>query len=138
MKNELLEKIEQLGGIKSDFNILVSIADFFDGNMVEGSFAANACDIDFDANEFYFTFKQIKALNNIQDVWIMITDIDEEWPYSDTALIAVSKDTSEEDVNKWFGKGFPSEIREVNLKKEKSIHIPYLKDGYKLLSLWWD
>ncbi|MBU5484350.1 hypothetical protein KQI86_08415 [Clostridium sp. MSJ-11] len=105
-----MEKIEQLGGMKSDFDI----------------------------NEFYLIFKQIKALNNVQDVWITITDIDEEWLYSDTALIAVSKDTSEEDVNKWFGKGFPSEIREVNLEKEKSIHIPYLKDDYKLLSLWWD
>lgn len=138
MKEKLLEKIEQLGGMKSNIDILVSIEDFFEGNNLDGSFAANACDIDFDINEFYSAFKKIKSMYNVQDVWIMITDIDEEWPYSDTALIAISTDINIEDISNLFGKGFPSEIREVDLENEKSIRVPNLKADYKLLCLWWD
>ncbi|WP_160680566.1 hypothetical protein [Clostridium sp. C8-1-8] len=138
MKNKLLDKIEQLGGMNSTHDILVSIDDFFEGNTIEYSFAANACDTDFNVNEFYNIFKKIKDFDTVQDIWIMITDVDEEWPYSDTAFIALNNIIQESDINEWLGKGYPSEIREVNLKDEPSIPIPYLKDGYKLLSLWWD
>ncbi|GFZ30401.1 hypothetical protein CSC2_09270 [Clostridium zeae] len=123
--------------MESDIDILVSIEDFFEGNTIEYSFAANACDEDFNVNEFYVAFKKIKSLDNVQDIWIMITDIDEQWPYSDTALIAVSSDIEEACVNECFGQ-VPPEVRELNLTDEPSLPIPYLNDGYKLLSLWWD
>ena len=138
MKNELLAKIEQLGGMSKDYDILVSIDDFFQGNTIEYSFAANACSTDFNVSEFYNIFKKINNLDTVQDMWILITDMDEEWPYSDTALIALSNDIQEANIKEWLGNGCPSEIRELNLSCESSIHIPYLRDGYKLLSLWWD
>jgi len=138
MKEELINKIDQLGGMSSKFDILVSIDDFFEANDICGSFAANACDTNLDVKEFYSIFKMIEAMDKVQEVWIMITDIDEEWPYSDTALIALSSEISNEEVNKWFGDGFPNEIQVLDIEKEKTICIPNLKEGYKLLYLWWD
>lgn len=116
---------------KIDNDQKIYIEDFFEGNHVQGSFAANACSDEIDVEEFYKIFKDIKNKENVKELYIEICDVDieEEWPYSDTAFIVTS--ANEEEINNWFGDVCPSEINEhVSLKE--------LEDGYKLYCLWWD
>lgn len=123
------EKKSLLNKIDNDEQI--SIEDFFEGNYVQGSFAANACTNEIDVEEFYKIFKDIKTKENVKELYIEICDVgvEEEWPYSDTAFIVTS--ANEEEINNWFGDAYPSEINEhVSLKE--------LEDGYKLYCLWWD
>lgn len=122
-KKSLLKKIEN--------DEKISVKDFFEGNYVEGSFATNACTNEFDVREFYDVFKEIEKKENVKEVYIEICDIDieEEWPYSDTAFVVTTAD--EEEIKDWFKDAFPSEIDEhVSIKK--------LENGYKLYCLWWD
>lgn len=123
------EKKALLNKIDNDQKIYIE--DFFEGNHVQGSFAANACSDEIDVEEFYKIFKDIKNKENVKELYIEICDVDieEEWPYSDTAFIVTS--ANEEEINNWFGDVCPSEINEhVSLKE--------LEDGYKLYCLWWD
>lgn len=138
VKKDLLEKIEKQGGFRPPYNrdILVSVEDFFEDNNVIGSFAANACTKNLDVHEFYEILKNIKTKENVQDIWIVICDIDEEWPYSDT--IYISTTASGDDIYEWFGDGFPSEVWEVNSKENILTEIPQLRTEFKLFGVWWD
>lgn len=138
MKEDLFSKIEQLGGMDKDFHILVSVDDFFKDNNVQGSFAANACEVDFDFKEFSLKFKEMEGMSTVQGVWIDIIDIDDDWAYSDTALVAIDASISDEAISNLFSKGAPSEISEVDFDYKQVYRIPSLMDGYKLLLLWWD
>lgn len=138
MKKDLLEKIEKQGGFKPPYSrdILVSIEDFFEGNNAAGSFAANACTENLDVHEFYEILKDIKLKENVFEVWIVICDIDEEWPYSDT--IYISTTANEDDIYKWFGDGFPSEVWQVDCKECALIQTSELKNGFRVFGAWWD
>lgn len=140
LKEDLLLKIEEQGGVGHpyDNNVIVDIEDFFEGNYVEESFAANACTENIDVREFYRIFKDIKLKSNVQDIKILIYSIeeDEDWPYSDTAFILTS--ASKKEVYDWFGDAFPSDIGEDDGKGKGLERLPKLKEGYKLYYLWWD
>ncbi len=138
VKKDLLEKIEKQGGLNSPYSkdILVSVEDFFEGNNVLGSFAANACTENLDVHEFYEILKNIKLKENVQDVWIVICDIDEEWPYSDT--IYISANANEGIIYKWFGDGFPSEVWKIDCKENILTEIPEIENGFKVFGVWWD
>lgn len=138
MKKDLLEKIEKQGGFKPPYSrdILVSIEDFFEGNNVVGSFAANACTENLDVHEFYKILKGIKLKENVLEVWIVICDIDEEWPYSDT--IYISTTANEDGIYEWFRDGFPSEVWQINSKECEVIQTSELKNGFRVFGVWWD
>ena len=122
-KRALLNKIEN--------NERISVNDFFEGNYVKGSFASNACTDEFDVKEFYAIFKEIEKKENVKEVYIEIADVDveEEWPYSDTAFVVTT--ANEEEIESWFKEASPSEI-------DEHISIEKLKDSYKLYCLWWN
>ena len=122
-KKALLKKI--------DDNERISVKDFFEGNYVQGSFAANACTDEIDVREFFDIFKEIEKKDNVKEVYIEICDagIEEEWPYSDTAFVVTT--ANEEEIRDWFKEAFPSEI-------DEHVSIEKLEDGYKLYCLWWD
>ncbi|MFZ5987727.1 MAG: hypothetical protein ACOYWZ_11460 [Bacillota bacterium] len=115
---------------------MVSIDDFFDGNNDKGSFAANACTKDIDVNEFYLIFKRIMAEENVEDIWILINDIEDECAYSDTAFISTNADKKQ--IYQWFGEAFPSDVGEVDHNDKVYERISPLREGYKLFNLWWD
>lgn len=133
-KENLLEIINKRSKIHD--SVLVSVKEFFEDNNNEYSFAANVCNNNINVFSFYKIFNMLSTLESVQDVWILITDIDEEWPYSDTVYISSSLKQNE--INNIFGDAFPSEINEVDSNDEISDQIQNLKDGYKLYCLWWD
>ena len=122
-KKSLLNKIEN--------NERISVKDFFNGNYVQGSFAANACTDEIDVREFCEIFKEIEKKENVKEVYIEICDVnvEEEWPYSDTAFVVTT--ANEDEIKAWFKDAFPSEI-------DENVSVEKLESGYKLYCLWWD
>lgn len=140
MKDVLMKRIaEQVDlGSRWERPVLVSVDEFFNGNDVLGSFAANACTEEIDVCQFHDIFKEIENRDDVRGVWIEIVDIDDndEWPYSDTGYLITS--ASESEINTWFGEGFPSDIRLVSDDEEVRNYIVINESGFNLYSLWWD
>ena len=88
-KENLLKIIDERN--KSHDSVLVSVEEFFKENNNESSFAANACGDEINIFTFYKIFIRINELENTQNIWILIVDIDEDWPYSDTVFIHIVK-----------------------------------------------
>lgn len=138
MKQELLNKIKEQGGVGYPYNnnVFVTIEDFFEGNDVKGSFATNGCTQEIYVHEFYNIFKGIKSKANVQDIRLLIYSVEEDWAYSDTAYILSS--ANKEEIYSWFGEAFPSDIGEDNPSDKDLERLPQLNDGYKIYYLWWD
>lgn len=112
MNANLQKKLKEYNWLKGPYGNynLVDCIDFFDGNHVFGSFAANACTPQFDIDDFRKAFENLLARDDVQRIWIDLYsfDNDEDWPYADTAYISTS--LSKKFFESHFGEGFPSEV----------------------------
>ena len=140
--------IEQEGGTVEDFisdtqeqpepRPVVSVEDFFEGNEDLDSIGCNLIDHP-GIPKFYEVLKGIRAKDNVQDVLIEISEIDEEfldWPFSETVYILTS--ASKEEVGKWMEPLQPDEIFEGWGFKKAPSAAPKLRNGMKVLGVWWD
>jgi len=136
LKDNLFKKLEEYNWLRKPFMEypIVSVQDFFEENTVKGSFAANVCSKELDDKEFKKAFTELLENKDIQNIWVSLYDYDEEigWPYSDTIFIATSLESDY--FKKYFGELCPSEITE----NEKNEIFGKIKEGNKLLCLWWD
>lgn len=117
---------------------VVTLEDFFEGNRSLGSIGCNLIDPP-GISKFYEVLKEIRAKDNVQDVLIEISQVDEkflDWPFSDTLYILTS--ASEEQVGKWLAPLQPDEIFKGWRWKKPPSSAPELEDGMRVLGVWWD
>lgn len=135
LRKALLDNIEAQGGLSSQqASPIVTLEDFFEGNEDEGSIGCNLINHP-GVNVFYKTLKEIRQKFNVQDVLVEIYDIDEDyWPFSEVIYILTK--ASKEDVSKWVESLEPSEVGVIEISKRENI--PQLKEGYEIISIWWD
>jgi hypothetical protein len=117
---------------------VVSLEDFFEGNKDLGSIGPNLTDHP-GIPKFYEVLKGIRAKDNVQDVLVEVSDIDEQfgpWPFSETVYILTS--ASKEEVSKWMEPLQSDDIFEGWSSKKTPSAAPKLKDGMKVYAAWWD
>jgi len=134
IKEDILNIIEKRK--KANGSVLVSIEEFFNDNSNRWSFATNACNKEIDVFVFHRIFKELFELESTQNLWILIVDIDEDWPYSDTAFISTRLNADK--LNDILDEVAPSEVSEVPQDNEIRKQITDIQEGYKLYCLWWD
>jgi hypothetical protein len=117
---------------------VASLEDFFEGNRDEGSIGCNLSEHP-GIERFYEVLKEIRARDDVQDVLIEISQVEEEfddmWPFSETVYIMTSADASE--VKEWMEPLGPSEIFE-GWGYGKPSAAPELKWGMVVRGAWWD
>jgi len=117
---------------------IVSLEDFFEGNKDLGSIGCNLIDYP-EIPKFYEVLKSIRAKDNVQDVLVEISEVDEEfldWPFSETVYILTS--ASKEEIGKWMEPLQPDEIFEGWGFKKAPSAAPKLQDGMRVFGAWWD
>lgn len=133
----LIEKVKL--DWKENKDSLFTVAEFFDGNNVQFSFAANACTGKFNIKQFADVFKKLEGKSGIEGVYICIVDDDilkeSGWFYSDTAYV-VTASGSTEIWDLFPGKSGPSEI--FMMSDKEMIKRLNVKEGSKIYCLWWD
>lgn len=124
--------LNKLGGPDDSqwINDVVSLEDFFEGNHEQGSIWCNL-DGDVTPQEAYSLLKNIRAKPNVNDVTVLVTqyDLQEDWPFSDTILIATS--ASEDDIFDWFTEYPFDEITKSGRNGSSNTQS-------RMWSLWWD
>jgi len=120
--------------------VIVTLENFFDGTPDPNytNFAANAATACFGDSEFYELFKSFREKDEVQDVWIELTEYDPneyEYPYSEVCYISTT--ANEDEIMQWFGDvAFPSEISICEDVKQEGL--PAINEGYTLFHCWWD
>ncbi len=126
---------------------VVGIDEFFDGNWDVSSVAPNIVGYGHPGlSAFYRVLKEIRSKPNVQDVLMAIQECpfaDEAydadlWPTSDTIYVLTS--ATKEELAQWAASLKFNEIGEgwscgtgIN-----PASAPDLKDGMRVLALWWD
>jgi len=114
----------------------ISIDDFFEGNDDLGSIGCNLISHP-GVEKFYSVFAHIRSLSDVQDVLVEIKDLVDEhsWPFADTVFVLTSK--SRDDLQKLVASLEPDEIGPfppASIPRD----LPALKDGMKIIGVWWD
>lgn len=115
---------------------VVSLEDFFEGNEDLGSIGCNLINHP-GLDTFYKILKDIRGRDDVQDVLIIISEVDEylDWPFSNSLYIFTS--CSKEQVSEWVRPLQPDDIAE-GWVWEKPPAAPQPKEGYKVYWIWWD
>ena len=95
---------------------------------------------------FYQTCKQIRDLDEVEEVFIRIMDIndgdDEDWFSSDTIYVigTLTKEKLSEIMNSVQPDIRPDDIAEgwYNPPHDPPVNVPYEIPTSKVLSMWWD
>ena len=113
---------------------LVSLEEFFEGNVFEGSIGCNLFPHPGIAN-FYSTLSAIREREQVADLRVGITaNDDEDWPFSDAIYLVTSADEAE--VSKWLSLLEPDEVFAVS--EPEAIEPIDVPPGHRLLGAWWD
>ncbi|MBM7703003.1 hypothetical protein [Metabacillus iocasae] len=137
MRKKLEEKIYAQGYPDAPTAPIVSLEDFFEGNEDEGSIGCNLLEHP-GIESFYNVLLDIRNMDNVQDVFVEIMEIEDNedyWAFSERVYILTSADISE--VEEWIAQLQPSETDEGYAFGKPPV-APNLKEGYKVLSVWWD
>jgi hypothetical protein len=114
---------------------LLSVGEFFDGNIEVGSIGCNLDGAPTPA-EFHSVFRSIAQHPDVRDIRVQITAFDvPEWPFSDTIYIMTS--ATPEEVATWF----PQHLRpdETWTGFVDQAYEPYqIPDGVQPVACWWD
>jgi hypothetical protein len=117
---------------------LVSLEEFFTGNDDEGSIGCNLAKHP-GIEVFFQTLRQIRAMPNVQDVLIEITDLQEDdvslWPFCDTIYILA--DATQDEVEAWLERLCPDEAPEGDVDNRIAA-TGELQPGMKVFVAWWD
>lgn len=137
MRESLKEKIYSQGYPNAEAAPIVSIEDFFEGNNDEGSIGCNLLEHP-GIDTFYKVFLDIREKTNVQNVFVEIMEIEDNedyWAFSERVYILTSADIST--VEGWVEQLQPTEIDEGYAFGKPPL-APDLKEGYKVISIWWD
>ena len=114
----------------------VLLEDFFEGNDDLGSIGCHLI-LHPGIDKFYQTFIEIRSRSDVQDVLVEIKDLVDEhsWPFSDTVFVLTSM--SKDSLRKLVAKRKPDEVGQFSADSTPR-DLPPLKDGMKILGVWWD
>jgi hypothetical protein len=137
-RQKLIDKIKaQPGGYDEPLPV-VSLEDFFTGNDDLGSMGCNLSEHP-GLPKFYSVLRAIRERPEVQGVLVIINEVIEEdtsmWPFSDRVYVFTSATTDQ--LREWSAELQPDEINEGFVGGPPSASPP-LKEGMKVLSLWWD
>ncbi|MFM9966311.1 MAG: hypothetical protein ACKV2Q_34475 [Planctomycetaceae bacterium] len=144
----LLRVLEERYGEEGAERPVVTIDEFFPGNTVDQSIAANLSPHP-GLKVFREVLKRIRGKETVQDVLIVIGDSpmlpetddgefeDDDWPYSDEVYVLTSSSPAE--VEKWAAKLQPDTVSLTHWRNNQPPKgAPELQPGMQLIRLWWD
>lgn len=135
---QLREKIKQQEAEGGD-NPIVSLDDFFIGNEDIGSIGCNLSP-PLTQGIFYQNLKDICSRPDVEEIWIEITDLEEDnpdpltWPFSDKIFIVTS--ASQPEVARWLEPLQPDEVDSFYINSR--LKSTELEAGTKIYRAWWD
>ena len=114
--------------------------EFFEGNNDWGSIGYNFYPDQPAPSEFYAFFKNIRSRPEVVDVLVEVVlhEVPEEWPSTDTIWIITSAAT--DDVKEWLGKRFQADDIVEGWSEEQGFEVESYKvpDGMHPVGVWWD
>lgn len=144
----LLRTLEERYGDVGAERPVVTIDEFFPGNTVDQSIAANLSPHP-GLKVFRDVLKRIRGKDTVQDVLIAINDSpmlpetddgefeDDDWPYSEEVYVLTSSSPAE--VEKWAAKLQPDTVSLTHWRNDQPPKgAPELQPGMQLIRLWWD
>ena len=138
----LFEKLQSFDFRQRDqSHPVVSLEDFFTGNDDEGSIGCNLSEHP-GLPVFFEILKNIRKRENVQDVLIEITDIDnlvessDLWAFSDRIYIITS--VSRDEVASWVEPLMPDEVKEGWAYDKPPVPAPEIFENYNVYAVWWD
>lgn len=124
---------------------LVTLEEFFEGNNEVGSIGCNLLEHP-GIDTFYRVLRETRGREDVQDVLVSITDLNEfetpektdqmaEWPFSDRVYIVTSATVAT--IESLLTALEPDEVfPQDDTPAERDF--PMLKEGYQVLVAWWD
>jgi len=110
---------------------VVDLESFFNGNNDRGSIG---CNLDHPGPQwFYDCLREIRDHDDVQDVLVGISQIEDMWPFSDTVFVLTR--ASDAEVSGWFAVLQPDEVESYAGALPAA---PELQPGFKTYSVWWD
>jgi hypothetical protein len=137
MRKKLKEKIYAQGYPNTKIAPIVSVEDFFQGNEDEGSIGCNLLEHP-GVQTFYEVLLGIRNKENVQDVLVEIMEIEDDeeyWAFSERVYILADAEVT--DVDNWVNALVPSEIDEGYTFGKPPL-APECRNGYNVVSVWWD
>jgi hypothetical protein len=136
-RNGLLEKLKaQSSPVGQHPGPTVSIGDFFEGNDDAGSIGCNLMSHP-GVDKFYKLFADVCSRSDVQDVRVEIKDLVDEhsWPFADTVFVLTSM--TQGNLRDLVATLQPDEVGPF---PSDSIprDLPPLKEGMKVMGVWWD
>ena len=115
---------------------LLTIEEFFDGNVVDGSICCNLYPMPSPAR-VRGILDAIVARPDVSDLRVQITAFDDPaWPFSDTIWVVTT--ASESEVASWFPEDLaPNEVWEGWQISQAYEPCPIPK-GSRIIACWWD
>lgn len=115
---------------------LLTLAEFFDGNDVDGTIGCNLNPPPSPA-EFYELLKGIAARPGVADVRVQVTMFDApEWPFSDTVWVITS--ASPKEVASWFDESVRPDECISGWQDGVAVEPCAVPAGMKPIMCWWD
>ena len=135
----ITERVSRHGDV-NDLNTprpLVTLAEFFEGNDVDGSIGCNLNPMP-TAAEFYQLLKVIAARPDVGEVRVQITMFDnpDEWPFSDTVWVITS--ASPEEVASWFDEAVRPDECSAGWPEGAALEPCKVPPGMNPVMCWWD
>jgi hypothetical protein len=137
MRKQLEEKIYAQGYPDAKEAPIVTLEDFFEGNIDEGSIGCNLF-VHPGLETFYDVLLNIRNMDNVQDVFVEIMELEDDeeyWAFSERVYIFTNEEKSL--VKEWVNVLEPSEVDEGYAFGKPPI-APKSLPGYKVYSIWWD
>jgi hypothetical protein len=118
-------------------DIVVSLEDFFTGNVDRGSIGCNLGKSQPPIQTFFQVLRDIRSRPGVQDVLVRVCEFDDptSWPYSDTVYVLASAPL--EEVQQWVAPLTPDEVY-AEWMYGPPPKAPPLKPGVTPYSIWWD
>ncbi|MEO0427886.1 MAG: hypothetical protein AAF160_10635 [Pseudomonadota bacterium] len=119
---------------------LMTVAEFFDGNDQDYSFAANVEKPPL--SEIQAMLERVETADGVSAVRLVSTHLNErdycievgDWPYTDTVLVVASLE--EKQVSQLFDVLEPDDIWVGT--EERYVGLPPIPSGAQLYNVWWD
>ena len=126
---------DRVGPDRSQSQVLVSVEEFFSGNADTGSIGCNLIPHP-GIEAFVSVLAAIQKRPDVQDVLILISDLNDFWPFSDRVCMITSAPLQE--VENWVQTLCPDEVLEVAADAISFGHTPNIKAGHKVYLALWD
>jgi hypothetical protein len=115
---------------------ILSLAEFFEGNNVQGSIGCNL-DAQPSPAQIHQRLKEIAGRSNVADVRVVVTQFDDpSWPFSDT--IWVVTDAEPDEVTTWFGEDMHLDACFAGWYEDTPTEPYSVPQGMKIVVCQWD